>query len=280
MAELLRANPPAPASPVPDLWARLEARIRSEGYDAPSTLPQANSDGAWTWEWRSFARSFGTAMVPVAAVVACFVLVMHNNVERAQELTLREKPVVPLGPERRSQSGAVAGRVVVRIMPTPASPRQPLLVAKERAAVAAVSPKTISRPPAARAEPVVRVAAREPLREVRRHRIRLELQQPPLVAAAEPGARRPAAKTLAVAAARPVELSVKAGVALPKIEEAAVLQAIRTDAAVRGATDPGVYLVAWKPDNLASERDVPADSVADVMEQLRRHQNLFSYGDQ
>ena len=30
----------------------------------------------------------------------------------------------------------------------------------------------------------------------------------------------------------------------------------------------------------SAERDVPADSVADVMEQLRRHQSLFSYGDQ
>jgi hypothetical protein len=220
-------------------------------------------------------------MVPVAAVVACFVFVMHNNVERAQELRLREKAVAIPGPELRPSSRSVAGRVVVRIVPTPAAPRQPLLAARERADVAAISPKTISRLPAPRAErAVVRVAAREPLRELRRHRIRLELRQPPLVAAAEWGARQPAVKAQAVAAARPVELSVKAGAALPKFEEAAVLQAIRTDAAVRGATDPGVYLVAWKPDNLSSERDVPADSVAEVMEQLRRHQNLFSYGDQ
>jgi hypothetical protein len=63
-----------------------------------------------------------------------------------------------------------------------------------------------------------------------------------------------------------------------RIRRDAVRKALRTPSLVALARqEDEVRLVAYA-DGQAAERDVPADSVSEIMEQVRRHQSLFSYG--
>jgi hypothetical protein len=284
MAELLRANPPAPAAPAPDLWARLETQIRSEDGNATAAPPRLDAPGAWVWEWRSFARAFAATAVPVAAVVACFVFVLHNDAERVRTIKLKERAAAAIKtPHPLVASGRSMERVVIRLAPLLAAPKIPSLPVKESAVVAALSAKTADRLPSPSAmRAVVRVAAREPRRDSQRNSILLELRQLRQSRLVADASHRhvPTAKLTPVAPLQATKLVVKAEPPKTRFEEDRLLDAaIRADAPVRDADEVRVSFVAWNPDNAASERDVPADSVAEVMEQLRRHQSLFSYGD-
>jgi hypothetical protein len=111
------------------------------------------------------------------------------------------------------------------------------------------------------------------------------LQQPRLVA----DASRPhqlARRMSPVVSIRPVDLDATKGMRSENrlIEDQTLRDALRVslqETHTRDVAEASASLVAWNRENppAASDRDVPADSVADVMEQIRRHQSLFSYGD-
>src|SRR5204862_418933 len=82
------------------------------------------------------ARAFAATAVPVAAVVACFVFVLHNDAERVRIIKLKERAAAAIKtPHPLAASGHSMEPVVIRLAPSTA-PKLPSLPIKESTGVA------------------------------------------------------------------------------------------------------------------------------------------------